>query len=40
MTMTDPTISVTEDELHAFVDNELPSERRGDVESFLCGASR
>jgi anti-sigma factor RsiW len=37
MTMTDPTIPVTEDELHAFVDNELPSERRGDVETFLAG---
>ena len=28
--MTDPTIPVTEDELHAYVDNELPAERRGD----------
>ena len=27
--MTDPKISVTEDELHAYVDNELPTERRG-----------
>src|SRR6202051_4845433 len=34
-TMTDPTIPVTEDELHAFVDNELPAERRGDVEAWL-----
>src|ERR1700722_17180293 len=33
--MTDPTIPVTEDELHAFVDNELPAERRGDVEAWL-----
>jgi len=28
--MTDPKIPVTEDELHAYVDNELPAERRGD----------
>ena len=33
--MTDPRIPVTEDELHAFVDNELPPERRGDVEAWL-----
>jgi len=33
--MTDPKISVTEDELHAFVDNELPVERLGDVEAWL-----
>jgi len=33
--MTDPRISVTEDELHAYVDNELPAERRGDVEAWL-----
>jgi anti-sigma factor RsiW len=33
--MTDPKIPVTEDELHAFVDNELPPERRGDVEAWL-----
>jgi len=33
--MTDPTIPVTEDELHAYVDNELPTERRGDVEAWL-----
>jgi anti-sigma factor RsiW len=33
--MTDPKISVTEDELHAYVDDELPVERRGDVEAWL-----
>ncbi|MGJ5180899.1 anti-sigma factor family protein [Bradyrhizobium oligotrophicum] len=33
--MTDPTIPVTEDELHAYVDDELPVERRGDVERWL-----
>ncbi|CAL76000.1 conserved hypothetical protein; putative anti-sigma factor [Bradyrhizobium sp. ORS 278] len=33
--MTDPTIPVTEDELHAYVDNELPAERRSDVERWL-----
>ncbi len=33
--MTDPQIPVTEDELHAYVDNELPVERRGDVEAWL-----
>jgi len=33
--MTDPKISITEDELHAYVDNELPAERRGDVEAWL-----
>jgi anti-sigma factor RsiW len=33
--MTDPRIPVTEDELHAYVDNELPAERRGDVEKWL-----
>src|SRR5260221_4217776 len=33
--MTDPKIAVTEDELHAYVDNELPAERRGDVEAWL-----
>src|SRR2546425_12957820 len=33
--MTDRNIPVTEDELHAFVDNELPAERRGDVEAWL-----
>src|ERR1700748_283013 len=33
--MTDPKIAVTEDELHAYVDNELPAERRADVETWL-----
>jgi anti-sigma factor RsiW len=33
--MTHPKIPVTEDELHAYVDNELPAERRGDVEAWL-----
>src|SRR5258708_20276166 len=33
--MTDPRIPVTEDELHAYVDHELPAERRGDVEAWL-----
>ena len=33
--MTDPKIAVTEDELHAYIDNELPAERRGDVEAWL-----
>src|SRR4030095_5022865 len=33
--MTDRNIPVTEDELHAYVDNELPAERRGDVETWL-----
>jgi len=33
--MTDPNISITEDELHAYVDNELPAERRSDVEAWL-----
>jgi anti-sigma factor RsiW len=33
--MTDPRIPVTEDELHAYVDGELPAERRGDVETWL-----
>ncbi|MGB3445118.1 MAG: anti-sigma factor [Xanthobacteraceae bacterium] len=33
--MTEPYIPVTEDELHAYIDNELPSERRGDVEAWL-----
>src|SRR3954451_2735386 len=28
-------IPVTEDELHAYVDNELPAERRDDVEAWL-----
>src|SRR6202046_2110287 len=34
-TMTERQIPVTEDELHAYVDNELPAERRGDVEAWL-----
>src|ERR1700716_2856148 len=34
-TMTKPEIPVTEDELHAYVDNELPAERRADVEAWL-----
>ena len=33
--MNDPKIPVTEDELHAYVDNELPAERRSDVEAWL-----
>ena len=33
--MTDRKIPVTEDELHAYIDNELPAERRGDVEGWL-----
>ena len=33
--MTEPHIPVTEDELHAYVDNELPAERRSDVEAWL-----
>jgi anti-sigma factor RsiW len=33
--MTDPKIAVTEDELHAYIDDELPAERRGDVEAWL-----
>jgi anti-sigma factor RsiW len=33
--MTDPKIPVTEDELHAYVDNELPVERRADVDDWL-----
>lgn len=33
--MTDPRTPVTEDELHAFLDNELPAERRADVEAWL-----
>jgi anti-sigma factor RsiW len=35
--MTEPRIPVTEDELHAYVDNELPAERRSDVEAYLAG---
>jgi anti-sigma factor RsiW len=37
--MTEPRIPVTEDELHAYVDNELPAERRGDVEAWLAAHS-
>lgn len=33
--MNDPKIPVTEDELHAYVDDELPAERRDDVEAWL-----
>ncbi len=33
--MSDLNIPITEDELHAYVDNELPAERRGDVEAWL-----
>src|SRR6202171_5922386 len=33
--MTDPNIPVSEDELHAYVDEELPAERRADVEAWL-----
>jgi anti-sigma factor RsiW len=33
--MTNPNIPVTEDELLAYIDNELPAERRGDVEAWL-----
>jgi anti-sigma factor RsiW len=33
--MTNQKIPVTEDELHAYVDSELPAERRGDVEAWL-----
>src|ERR1700754_4270183 len=33
--MTDNNIPVTEDELHAYVDNELPGERRAAVEAWL-----
>src|SRR6516164_9227413 len=33
--MTDRKIPVTEDEFHAYVDNELPAERRSDVEAWL-----
>src|ERR1700716_4639185 len=35
--MTEPRIPVTEDELHAYVDNELPAERRSDVDAWLTG---
>ncbi|MDB5621098.1 anti-sigma factor [Tardiphaga sp.] len=33
--MTEPRMPVTEDELHAYVDNELPAERHGEVEAWL-----
>src|SRR5436309_12274869 len=33
--MSDRNIPVTEDELHAYVDNELPAERLSDVEAWL-----
>ena len=33
--MTETNIPVTEDELHAYVDGELPVERNGDVEAWL-----
>jgi anti-sigma factor RsiW len=33
--MNDRETAVTEDELHAYVDNELPAERRADVEAWL-----
>src|SRR3984885_16089496 len=33
--MTHKTIPLTEDEMHAYIDNELPTERRGDVEAWL-----
>ena len=33
--MSEQKIAITEDELHAYVDNELPAERRGDVEAWL-----
>jgi anti-sigma factor RsiW len=33
--MTNRNMPVTEDELHAYVDNELPTERRADVEDWL-----
>jgi anti-sigma factor RsiW len=33
--MTNPRIPVTEDELHAYIDDELPAERRDDVETWL-----
>ncbi len=33
--MTDNNIPVTEDELHAYVDNELPGERLAAVEAWL-----
>jgi anti-sigma factor RsiW len=33
--MTDPRIPITEDELHAYVDGELPAERLGDLQAWL-----
>src|SRR5215469_31874 len=33
--MTDPEVPVTEDELHAHVDGELPADRRAAVEAWL-----
>ena len=33
--MSNPRIPVTEDELHAYVDGELPAERLGDVQAWL-----
>ena len=33
--MNDHNIPITEDELHAYVDGELPAERRADVEAWL-----
>jgi anti-sigma factor RsiW len=33
--MTDRNLTVTEDELHAYVDGQLPAERRGAVEAWL-----
>ncbi|MBI5130062.1 MAG: anti-sigma factor [Rhodopseudomonas palustris] len=33
--MTEPRIPVTEDELHAYVDGELPAERQADVDAWL-----
>ena len=33
--MSDTRMPITEDELHAYVDNELPAERRGDVEAWI-----
>jgi anti-sigma factor RsiW len=37
--MTESNMPVTEDELHAYVDNELPAERRADVETWLSAHS-
>src|SRR3954451_18577359 len=34
-TIIDKNIAVSEDELHAYIDNELPAERRGDIEAWL-----